>query len=627
MATLVSILIDTLAYGMVLFTISIGLSITLGLMKVVNLAHGGFAMLGGYFASHAMLALGLPYLAALPLAMACVVILAVPLEVALFRPLYGKNDYLVQVLITIGIAFCMIGLTNYFFGPAMRTIPLPGFLTGPVDLGFRFIPAHRLFVIAVGLAVALGLWLLIEKTSFGTKLRAAVDNAGMAASLGIRTQRIYSLTFALSVALGAMGGVIGAELLPIDPYYALRYMVTILVVVSIGGAGSIGGALTAALLLGLIDTVGKYLAPGYGDALFYVAVIGVVLAFPDGLLGRRAAAHASAATPTPVDGPDRRVALVCIAGIAVAGMAAYLIFPDYAGYLSRMVSMALLVLSLDLIVGYCGVATLGQAALYGIGAYAAGIAALRAGITDPVAMLGVGMVAGGLAGLVSGALIVRAKGLAQLVLTVALLQLTLALGNKLSWLTGGSDGLSDIAPSPLFGIFAFDFEGVTGYLLGLGVLVCVLSTLTLIVHSPFGLLCRGIKGDPVRVEAMGAKVNSTLVRMFGVSGMVAGLGGALAAITTGVVGLDSLTFERSAEAFVMLILGGAGTLFGALGGVVVYLTTEHAIAAADPSHWLIAIGLVLIVVMFFLPSGLQGLLTLRARRRPRATPRAIEVNP
>lgn len=626
MATLISILIDTLAYGMVLFVISIGLSITLGLMKVVNLAHGGFAMMGGYFASFAMQSLGLPYFVALPLAMACVVVLSLPLEVALFRPLYGKNDYLVQVLITIGIAFCMIGLTNYFFGPTIKEIPLPALLSGPVDLGVRFIPAHRLFVIAVGLVVALGLWCLIEKTSFGIKLRSAVDNAGMAASLGIRTQRIYTVTFALSVALGAMGGVIGAELLPIDPYYALRYMVTILVVVSIGGAGSIGGSLAAAMLLGLVDTTGKYLAPGYSDAFFYVAVIVVVRVFPQGLFGKRSTTHVVTATPPSVDGPRPAMAMAAIAGVAILGVVVYLLLPDYVGYFSRMVSMALLVLSLDLIVGYCGVATLGQAAFYGVGAYAVGVVALRAGVTDPFALLAVGMVAGGVLALIAGVLIVRASGLAQLVLTVAIVQLVLALANKMSWLTGGSDGLAGITPSPLFGLYEFDFEGRTGYFLGLGVLVVVLVLLVRIVHSPFGLLCRGIKGDPVRVEQMGGRVYATLIKMFLISGMVAGLGGGLAAITTGVVGLDSLSFDRSAEAFVMLILGGAGTLFGGIAGVVVYLTAEHFISAANPYHWLIMIGLILIAVMVFLPSGLQGLVKLRWRW-PGRKARPVEVHP
>ncbi|MDB5591539.1 branched-chain amino acid ABC transporter permease [Enterovirga sp.] len=285
MQAAVSILFDALAYGMVLFVISIGLSVTMGLMRVVNLAHGAFAMVGGYLASWATLSLGLPYGVAILIAVAGTVMLAVPLEMGLYRRIYGASE-LTQVLMTIGITFAVIGAANWAFGPGLKTIALPPLFSGPVDLGFRTLPAHRLVVIATGAAVALALWVVLERTDFGIRLRAAVDNPGMAAALGIRTPAIYATAFALSVALGALGGVIGAEILPVEPYYGLRYMVTFLVVVSVGGAGSIGGALLAALLLGFVDTVSKYLVPEYGEFFFYAAVIAVVWAFPRGLLGR-----------------------------------------------------------------------------------------------------------------------------------------------------------------------------------------------------------------------------------------------------------------------------------------------------------------------------------------------------
>ena len=285
MQTLLSIGADALAYGMVLFVISIGLSVTLGLMKVVNLAHGAFAMIGGYIASYAVRNLGLPYGAGLALAVSGTVLIALPLERLLFRRIYGAPE-LTQVLMTIGLAFTIIGLANYAFGPTLKTIPLPAALQGPVDIGFRTIPAHKLFAIACGLAVAAGLFLLVEKTAFGVRLRATVDNAAMAGALGVPTDLVYAAAFALAVALAAFGGVVGAELLPIEPYYALRYMVTFLVVVSVGGPGSIAGALAACLLLGAVDTAGRYLLPDYGEFFFYLAVVAIVCVFPRGLLGR-----------------------------------------------------------------------------------------------------------------------------------------------------------------------------------------------------------------------------------------------------------------------------------------------------------------------------------------------------
>jgi branched-chain amino acid transport system permease protein len=285
MQTVLSIAVDALAYGMVLFVISIGLSVTMGLMRVVNLAHGAFAMIGGYFASYAARDLGLGYGSAILIAIIGTVVIAIPVERFLYRRIYGAPE-LTQVLMTIGITFCVIGITNYAFGPTLKTVPLPLALQGSVDLGFRTIATHRIFAIACGLAVAAGLWVLIERTSFGIKIRAAVDNAPMTAALGVRTEMVYAVSFAVAIALAAFGGVIGAELLPLEPYYALRYMVTFLVVVSVGGAGSIGGALIACLLLGTIDTTARYLAPEYGEFFFYLAVILIVTLFPRGLAGR-----------------------------------------------------------------------------------------------------------------------------------------------------------------------------------------------------------------------------------------------------------------------------------------------------------------------------------------------------
>jgi branched-chain amino acid transport system permease protein len=286
MQTAASIAIDSLAYGMVLFIISIGLSVTMGLMRVINLAHGAFAMIGGYVASYVARDLGFNYGFAIAAAVAATVIIAMPLEYLLYRRIYGVRDPLTQVLMTIGITFVIIGVANFLLGPTLKTIPLPAQLSGLVDLGFRGVAVHRLFVIAAGLVVALGLWVLIERTAFGIKLRAAVDNAAMADALGVRTEVIYAAAFALAVGLAAFGGVVGAEMLPVEPYYALRYMVTFLVVVSVGGSGSILGALTAALLLGLVDTTGKYLVPNFGEFFFYLAVIAVVWLFPHGLFGR-----------------------------------------------------------------------------------------------------------------------------------------------------------------------------------------------------------------------------------------------------------------------------------------------------------------------------------------------------
>jgi branched-chain amino acid transport system permease protein len=295
-----------------------------------------------------------------------------------------------------------------------------------------------------------------------------------------------------------------------------------------------------------------------------------------------------------------------LAAIFLAAAIGYLLFPDNLALLTRIIGIALLVLSLDLVTGYCGVATLGHAALFGAGAYAAGIASAHYGVTDPLLMTVAGIAGGAVAGLVCGVVILRAQGLPQLVLSIALVYLFHEFANKASDWTGGSDGLSGISADPLFGLFEFDLYGHTAYFLGVALLIIVFSLLRLLVRSPFGMLCRGIKEDPLRIRAMGASPKAALIRMYVISGAVAGVGGALNAISTQVVGLDSLSFTQSAEALVMLVLGGTGSLFGALAGTIIFMLFEDYVSAANPFHWLTIVGALLIAVVLFAPKGIYG---------------------
>jgi len=304
--------------------------------------------------------------------------------------------------------------------------------------------------------------------------------------------------------------------------------------------------------------------------------------------------------------------LLGLALIALVGLAGYWLFPDNLAFLTRVISVALLVLSLDLIVGYCGVASLGQGALYGAGAYAAGIACVH-GITDPVLLILLGAGAGAIMGLLMGAIMLRAHGLPQLVLSIAIVQLLHEAANKASSITGGSDGLSGMSPAPLFGIFEFDLWGRSAYLFGLGLLLIVFAVLRFVTRPPCGMVCRGLKEDPLRISALGIYAFPVLLKMFVISGTVAGMGGALAAIATQVVGLDSVSFEVSANALVMLVLGGIGHLYGALIGTVIFMALEHVVAAINPFHWMTLVGAVLIAIVLFAPRGLSGTLDELAR--------------
>lgn len=285
MSILSSIVLDGVAYGLILFIISVGLSVTMGLMRVINLAHGGFALLGGAFAHWFMAGPGVPFLPAVVLAVAAVMLIAIPMERFLYRRIYRFGE-LQQVLATIGITFIMIAGVNLWLGSTILAIPLPEMLRGSIDLGFRVLPMHRLVVIAVGLAVIAGLYLVLERTNYGIRLRSAVDNRTMAATLGIDTGRLFALTFGLGAGLAALGGILGAELLPIEAYYPLRYMVLFLIVVAVGGMGSITGSFLAAIGLGVLDTAARYLVPDFGTIFFFLVMMLVLAVRPNGLLGR-----------------------------------------------------------------------------------------------------------------------------------------------------------------------------------------------------------------------------------------------------------------------------------------------------------------------------------------------------
>jgi len=281
------ILFDSIAYGSLLFLIGIGLSVTMGLMNFINLAHGAFAMLGGYVCVAAMTRLGLPFLAALPIAFIVTALAGVILERTLYQRLY-QASHLEQVLFSIGLTFMAIAATTYFWGPSQQPVQLPEFLRGQVRVLGLDLGAYRLFLVALVIVITLALGWLVAHTRFGAQVRAAVDNQQAAAGMGIHVNRIFALTFALGSGLAGLGGALGIDVLGLDPTFPVKYMVYFLLVVSVGGAGSIKGTLLAALILGVFDVAGKYYVPEVGAFVIYALMVLLLILFPAGLYGRRA---------------------------------------------------------------------------------------------------------------------------------------------------------------------------------------------------------------------------------------------------------------------------------------------------------------------------------------------------
>src|SRR4249920_187813 len=276
------VLFDGLAYGMLLFVLSVGLSVTLGLMNFVNLAHCAFAMLGGYVTVTLVNEFGWPFLATLPVAFIAAAIVSVALE----RTLYRASD-LDQVLLTIGLAFISVAIAAYIFGTTQQPVETAGLLRGSVNVFGLGLGKYRLFLIGVALVVTTLLIAGLEYTRFGAQVRAAVDNQRMARGLGIDVDRTFASTFALGSGLAGLGGALAIEIVGLDPNFAFTYLVYVLIIVSVGGLGSIAGSFAAAVLIGVSDVAGKYYAPELGAFLIYLVMVVVLMWRPAGLFGRR----------------------------------------------------------------------------------------------------------------------------------------------------------------------------------------------------------------------------------------------------------------------------------------------------------------------------------------------------
>lgn len=287
---MLTILFDGIAYGMLLFVLAVGLAVTMGLMNFINLAHGAFAMVGGYVTVILMQRHGIPFLVCLPVAFIVAAALGALLERTLYRHMYGR-PHLDQVLFSIGLTFMAIAAADYYMGSSQQLVQMPDWLRGrtevtigPWTLGMGY---YRIFIIAVCAALTLVLQYLLSRTRFGSRLRAAVDDQRVAAGMGINVNRVFLLTFAAGSGLAGLGGAMGADLMGLDPSFPLKFMVYFLIVVAVGGTASITGPLLAALLLGIADIAGKYYIPQLGGFIVYGVMIVILIWRPQGLFARK----------------------------------------------------------------------------------------------------------------------------------------------------------------------------------------------------------------------------------------------------------------------------------------------------------------------------------------------------
>jgi branched-chain amino acid transport system permease protein len=288
MSSIAFVILYGVSYGLVLALIAIGLVVTMGLMRVTNLAHGAFAAIGGYLSTGLMVKGGMPFPLAVLAASLVVALFSIAVERAFYVYLYTAPE-LEQVLLTIGLDFIAIGALTFFYGPNVYPTPLPSYLAANVDLGIQSIQLYRLAVVAVSLLIIAALWYMFDRTTLGAQIRAAVDNRTMAQSTGINVSRLFSLVFALGSGLAALGGALGAPMLPLEPLYPFKYLILVLIVVALSGFGNVKSVVGVALLVGIVETAGRLLFPSLSGFMIYLLLIILMIWRPDGLFATRRA--------------------------------------------------------------------------------------------------------------------------------------------------------------------------------------------------------------------------------------------------------------------------------------------------------------------------------------------------
>jgi branched-chain amino acid transport system permease protein len=599
-------LLNGLVYGMLLFLIAAGLSLIFGLMNVVSLVHGSFFMLGAFLAL-SIFQVTQSFWWALLLAPIPTALLGILIEMLFMRRLYGRSP-LDQVLLTFGFTFVFYDVVKSIWGNDIQNLPVPDALDGVVEIGGILITQYRLFLIAFGVAVAALLWLFLDRSRLGAMVRAGVDNRAMASGLGANIPVLFTSVFGFGVALAAIGGVVAGPVLGLYPGMDADILIPAFIVIVIGGMGSLRGAFVGSLLIGIADVFGKTYAPELATFLIYFVMALVLLVRPQGLFGITIGeVPTSAATAAAQTGKALSPRIVFIIGLAAVGaLLAYPIFTsDYPRRLvTEIYIVAIFAMSLDLLMGYTGLMSLGHAAFFGLGAYAVVILSVYLQVEIWLGLIsGVVVSAAAAAGI--GFFCVRSTGVTFLMLTLAFSQLVFSAASKWRGLTGGTDGIG-ITSKPNFLFWNLSNSRAMYYVALAFFLACYWGFRRL-TDSPLGHVFVGIRENEWRMLAIGYPVRAYKLLSFTIGGAVAGVAGGLYAIFNGFISPDALHWSSSGDVLIMVMLGGTGTLIGPSIGAGVFLLMKNLISSYS-EHWMMIIGAVFIACVLFFRGGAWGLL-------------------
>ena len=622
---LASFIIQTLnglASASLLFVVALGLTIIFGVTRIVNFAHGSLMMLGAYLgvALNARLGGGhLGFWGGALLAGLAVAAIGAAIELLVLRRIYAAPE-LLQLIATFGLVLVIKDAVLYAFGPEDLLGPrAPGF-TGAVQILGKPLPTYDIVLLLLGPVMLALTWLLLRRTEWGTKVRAATEDRDMVAALGVDQGRLFTSVFALGSFLAGLAGALALPREPATLTMDLAVIADVFVVTVVGGLGSIPGAYLAAILV----SVSKAWCVGIGDVriggiavsfskLTLVAefiVMAIVLVVRPGGLGRArpVKARVEPALAEPLPQPGQRF-WAASAGIALALALLPIAADRYTLVLLTDIAIfALFAVSLGFLMGQGGIASFGHAAYFGAGAYAAAIAA-KAGVPF-VPALAIGAAFAALLGAVFGWFSVRLSGVALAMLTLAFAQITWAVAFQWDAVTGGSNGLVGVWPAAWVAAKPA-YYALTVLLVAAATLLC-----WRLVHAPFGYLVRGVRDNRDRAEALGIAARRMQWLAFVLSASLAGIAGALFVFSKGSLSPDVLSIPRSMDALVMVLLGGIGTLAGPVAGAVVYILLQDWIVRSLV-YWQAVLGAVVIGLSVLFPRGIAGALAgLRTREGP-----------
>jgi branched-chain amino acid transport system permease protein len=627
MDTFLSIFLMGISFGSILFLLGAGLSLTMGLMRIVNLTHGALYMFGAYAGLAAARFSG-NFVIGLVAGAVCTGIIGLIMETGFLRRLYKQEQS--QVLLTIGFIYIITNCTQWIWGPKPLSGVIPALFSGFIPIGNITFPVFRFLIIAFGLVMAVLLWLFQEKTRIGAIIRAGMDNREVTTALGINLRVIFMGVFALGAFVAGLCGLMGAPLMGINLQIGWDALMLAMIVVIVGGTGSIQGAFFGGLIIGLLDAFGKAYFPNIAYFAIYVALIMILLFKPSGLMGRvlsvqktadelqavpdsrTGAGQAGKIGPGAAYGQLWQTRLFNLAPYLAVALLLLVLPPFLSSYflsmLIKVLIFAIFAISLDLIMGYTGLFSMGHAAFLGVAGYTVGILLVRLGINlfwilAPAAIL-LSVVAAAIIGYIS----LRVSGVYFLLVTLAFGQLLAIVATKWFSLTGGSDGLVGIF-HPNLGIPGLTLTSIGFYYLVFIAFVISFVLLHRIVSSSFGRALVGIRENEMRMRSLGYNTWALKYAAMIIAGAFAGVAGIFLAYFYGAMVPNFLAIEMSTSVMLMVIIGGPGTLFGPFIGSVVVVLIEHFANIYVPERWPLILGGIFVLCVMLVRGGFASYLS------------------